>query len=276
MLIFIVKILIALFLIYMLSVIYAYIFQRRMMYRPDKHVVTPYMNETPEFETVTLKTADGLSIEAFYKEPQRTTDGRLYPTILYMHGNTGPASDAAHKLIPIADEGFGILLQEYRGYGGNQGKPSESGLINDSEAGLHYIHIQQGNEAQVVYWGMSLGTGVANGLVERRAPAAFIQECGFTAMADVAKIHYWYFPVKYLLKDTYLSMKRARSMTAPLLVLHGQRDRTIPYVQGQTYFEAAGSEDKEIKLYPEGRHVNLYDYGASDDVLRWLKRKFKV
>lgn len=247
-----------------------YLFQRRLMYAPHRHVNTPHRNESPDLETIELKTADGLTLVSYYKAPRSTESGKPFPTVLYLHGNTGPAGDAAHKLIPVVNAGYGVLLLEYRGYGGNPGHPSEEGLIADAEAGLDFILSKQGDDARVYYYGMSLGTGVANGLAERRPPAGLIQECGFTSMTDAAKVRYPMFPVRHILKDTYESKRRIAKLKAPLLVLHGEKDKTVPVEQGKAIFEAAGSANKTLKLYPAGHHVDLYDFGAGDDVVDWL------
>ncbi|MGN0903870.1 MAG: alpha/beta hydrolase [Alphaproteobacteria bacterium] len=260
--------------VYGLLLIGMFLFQRRLMYIPHKRLVSPHMDQSPVLEKVTLRTADGLSLKSWYAAPGKTKDGRLFPTILYLHGNTGIAADAAHKLIPMADAGFGIMLVEYRGYDGNPGKPTEVGLILDADAALHFIREKQGNNARVIYYGMSMGTGVANGLAVKVPPAAFIQEAGFTSFLDAGRQWYWFLPLSFLMKDTFQSRERIRSLKAPLLILHGEKDRTVHVSQAREMFKAAGTYDKEIKLYPEGRHTNLYDFGASDDILEWLYKKF--
>lgn len=269
------QIIFGLIVLYLLLTAAVYVFQRKMMYNPHRHVNTPHRDLSPRLDEVTLQTNDGLKLVSYYKAPKTTETGESYPTILYLHGNTGPASDAAHKLIPIVEAGYGVLLLEYRGYGPNPGYPSEKGLIADAEAGLHFIHMKQGKQAKVYYYGMSMGTGVANGLAERRPPAGLIQECGFTSMTNAAKVHYPMFPVRFLVKDSFDSERRIASLQAPLLVLHGEKDRTVPVEQGKKIFETAGAKDKTLKLYPEGAHTNLYDFGASDDIVKWLNERKK-
>ena len=270
------KIFFVLFLLYCSAVIGVYAFQRRLMYHPHQHVNTPHRDKSPDLEKVTLTTSDGLTLESYYKAPRVSESGKVYPTVLYFHGNTGPAGDAAHKLIPVADAGYGVLLTEYRGYGPNAGNPSEQGLITDAQAALEFVRSKQGGDAPVVYYGMSMGTGVAHGLAERHSPAGLILECGFTSMTDAAKIHYPWFPVRYLIKDTFDSKRRIASLTAPVLFLHGQMDGTVPVEQGKAMYETAPVQDKTLKLYPEGRHTNLYDFGASDDVVQWLNDRFPI
>ena len=268
------QMILGLILLYALAILGVYLLQRKLMYNPFVHVNTPHRDQSPDLEKITLQTNDGLKLFSYYRAPQKKANGDLYPTILYLHGNTGPAQDAAHKLIPIAQAGYGILLLEYRGFGENEGSPSEKGLIADAEAGLHFIHLRQGKNAKVIYYGMSMGTGVANGLAEKRPPAGLILECGFTSMTDAARHHYFMFPVKYMIKDTFDSRRRIANLQVPLLVLHGKNDKTVPVEQGKEIFETAKVQDKTLKLYAQGGHINLYDFGASEDIVKWLNERF--
>ena len=81
-----------------------------------------------------LTTADGLNLLAWYLPPQ---PGR--PVILYFHGNGGHIGYRAELLRGFARNGYGVLMAEYRGYGGNPGTPSESGLVADGAAALDFL-----------------------------------------------------------------------------------------------------------------------------------------
>lgn len=263
------KIIIAVIAAYLLICLLIWAFQRKLMYVPQKHVVTPYMNEAPEnMKPVSYKSRDGLELKAFFAPPEDKM-----PVIIYFHGNTGIVSDAAHKMIPMAKAGFGVLMPEYRGYDDNPGSPSERGLISDA-LGARDLAQRLCPNAPVIYYGMSLGTGVANALAEQIPPDALIQEAGFTSFIDAAREFYPFLPLSLMMKDTYKSEERIRSLKAPLLVLHGERDKTVPFEQAGRIFDAAGSKDKTIKIYPEGRHVDLFDFGSSNDALDWLLQRF--
>ena len=93
-------------------------------------------------------------------------------------------------------------------------------------------------------------------------------------MTVAAQTRYWFLPVKLLIKDTYDSEKRIASLTAPLLILHGEKDKTVPVSHASEMLQAAKSENKTIKIYPDGHHIDLYDFGASEDVLNWLNGLF--
>ena len=98
---------------------------------------------------------------------------------------------------------------------------------------------------------------------------------GSPYVLGAAQIHYPLFPLRLMIKDSFKSKKRIASLTAPVLFLHGEKDSTVPVEQGREMFDAAPVSDKTLKLYPDGHHVDLYDFGASDDVVSWLDKRFK-
>src|SRR5205085_2557242 len=119
----------------------------------------------------TLTTADGLALLCWYLPPP---EGR--PVVLYFHGNGGNIGYRADRVARFAAEGFGVLMLEYRGYGGNPGSPSEAGFIADAEAALRFLHNEGVAASRVVLYGESLGSGVAVQIAARHPVAALILE----------------------------------------------------------------------------------------------------
>ena len=250
-----------------------YFAQRRLMYRPQKEVYSPHKDKSPRnLLPVQMQTEDGLTLTSWYAKPRKTAKGEYFPTVFYFHGNTGIVANAAHKMIALADAGFGVFMVEYRGYGGNAGKPTEEGLLKDARAARAFVLNDLGENARLVYYGMSMGTGVANDLAFVNPPDAFVQEAGFTTFYDAGRVEYPYMPLplSLLMRDKFESVKKIKTMTCPLLVLHGAKDATVPVAQAGEIFKAAGSSKKEIIVYPEGHHVDLYDSGSTDAVLKFL------
>lgn len=68
-------------------------------------------------------------------------------------------------------------------------------------------------------------------------------------------------PLDLLISDKYDNERSIRSLTAPVLVLHGERDAVIPVEMGLRVYRAA-NEPKEIELFAEGTHDDLFDHGA--------------
>lgn len=244
--------------------------QRQLMYQPGQGMPPPTASDAPEMETVTLSTADGLELQSWIVPPP--LGGRI---VIYFHGNAGHIADRDYKARAFIDGGLGVMLVGYRGYGDNPGRPSEEGFYMDAEAALaHVASLGIAPEDWVLY-GESLGTGVAVEMAYRRAAqktpvGAVVLEAPFTAMGDAAQSHYPYLPARLLVRDRYDSLAKIDAIAAPLLIIHGDRDRVVPFKQGQRLFDAA-HEPKKFLAFPGGAHSNLYDFGAAAQVLRFLR-----
>jgi uncharacterized protein len=240
-----------------------YFGQRSLMYFPDTAHTTPAAAGLPEAEEVPLTASDGTQILAWHVAPH---DDK--PVIVYFHGNGGALRyrvERFHKLIGI---GIGLVGLEYRGYGGLGGSPNESGLIADAEAAYAYAAARY-PVARIVLWGESLGTGVAVALAAEKPVGRVILEAPFTSTAAVGARHYWYLPVRFLMKDQFHSDTRIAKVTAPLLILHGVHDQIVPYAMGEQLFNLA-NKPKHIVRFLDGGHEDLDQNGALDAVARFL------
>jgi len=148
--------------------------------------------------------------------------------------------------------GHSVLLFDYRGYGGNPGRPTEDGLAADARAAEAWLRAQPDVD-RIVYFGESLGAAVAVGLAVQRPPASLVLRSPFTSLADVGAVHYPWLPVRRLLLDRYPSIDRIASVRAPLLVIAGDRDDIVPAELSRRLFDA-GAEPKRYVLVPGAGH----------------------
>ncbi len=248
-----------------------YLFQRQLLYLPSASRPDPREAGVPDMRAVRLATGDGLELLAWYKPP---APGRRL--LVYLHGNAGHIGHRGFKARPFLDLGHGVLLVSWRGYGGNAGQPSEEGLLNDARAALAFAAEEGLAHRQVVLYGESLGSGVAVQLAAEaagtgRPVGAVVLEAPFTSIAEVAQYHYFYVPARYMVADKFDSAARVSAVGAPLLVVHGERDRTVPVRFGRELFDAA-AEPKEAAWLPEAGHNDLFDHGAAERVRRFLER----
>jgi fermentation-respiration switch protein FrsA (DUF1100 family) len=240
-----------------------YFTQRSLMYFPDTSHTTPAQAGLTRGEEVTLTTSDGEHIFAWHVPP-----GGGRPVILYFHGNGGALHYRVARFQKLIDDGIGLVAVEYRGYGGSSGSPSEHGLIADAEAGYAFATARY-SVPQIVVWGESLGTGVAVALAAEKPVGRVILEAPFTSAEAVGAERYWYLPVRLLMKDQFRSDERIGKVTAPLLILHGLRDDTVPYDMGLQLFELA-NKPKHIVKFLDGGHEDLDNNGALVAVGRFL------
>lgn len=241
---------------YALIVLAACGLQRSMMYFPGG-TLPPV---PAAFGTRTVTTADGLTLTGWYAPPAAPE----WPVILYFQGNGGNIAGRIFKVRPFVEAGYGVLLAGYRGYGGNPGSPTETGLYADARAWMDSL-----GEAPVVLLGESLGSGVAVRLASERAVRGVMLEAPYSSAVDVGQASFWFLPVRALMLDRFPSIDVIDRIEAPLLVVHGERDRVIPIRFGRRLF-AAAVEPKKMVVYPRAGHNNLVEHGLIEEELRFL------
>ena len=218
-------------------------------------------------EPVTLTTADGLALLSWYHGPP--TAGA--PLVILFHGNGGTIEIRAAKARVYIDAGFGVLLPEYRCYGGNPGSPSEAGLYADGRAAMAFAAAQGIKPDNVVLIGESLGTGVAVQMAVEQHVAALVLEAPYTSVADVAQTDFPVFPVWWLVRDRFDSAGKIARIGVPLFVVQGERDEVIPVRFGKALF-AAAAEPKDALWLPGAGHGAIGQYAIDAAVLDFLKR----
>jgi fermentation-respiration switch protein FrsA (DUF1100 family) len=243
-------------------------FQRRLLYYPDRARPIPALHEAADMSVVEARTADGLALAAWYRPPADPAA----PVILHFHGNAGHIGDRARLVRRYLDAGFGVLLAEYRGYGGNPGRPSEAGLYADGRAALDFVRQRGVPLERIVLYGESLGTGVAVRLASETKIGALVLEAPFTSAVDIGASAYRFVPVRWLMLDRFESAKRIGTVASPVLILHGEADATIPVGHGRRLL-ALAREPKEGRFYAGAGHSDLHDFGIADAVIGFLARR---
>src|SRR5450631_1714756 len=222
---------------------------------PQTARTTPEAAGFPLVEEHILTTADGEKVIVWYAPAKPG-----HPVVLYFHGNGDYLAGFFGRFHDIISDGTGIVALSYRGYAGSSGQPSERGLLQDAAAAYAFTAARY-EANRIVVWGFSLGTGVAVALAAEQPVVKLILEAPYTSLADVAASVFWFMPVRLVMKDTFHSDRRIARVNAPLLVMHGARDPTIPIAFGERLF-ALACEPKRFVRFAEGGHNDLDDYGA--------------
>jgi len=260
--------LLAALLIYLLVMALTFFIQRSFMYFPDTARQDPALFQASNMDIINVTTADGLSLQGWYQAPQ----DQEKPVIVFFHGNGSHMGLSALKTSQMRAQGYGAMLIAYRGYAGNEGKPSEKGLYKDARAFIDWVINEQNiPQERLVLYGESLGSGVAVEMAVNDYPdiAGVILEAPYTSFIEMARRTHFWLPLDLLMRDRYETIDKIANVKAPILVLHGKRDMIVPYRFGKEVFEAA-PEPKIMKTYKEAGHNDQFMHGASDDILTWL------
>jgi uncharacterized protein len=228
----------------------AWLFQRRLIYLAEPGKVPAVATILRSGEDVAFETADGLRLRGWFVP----AGGRSQATVLVLNGNAGNRAARAPLAAELSRAGLSVLLLDYRGYGGNPGSPSEPGLLADARAAQAYLTARGDvDPARLVYFGESLGAAVAVQLAVERPPMALVLRSPFTSLADIARLHYPFLPVRLLLKDRYPTIAQVGGLRCPVLVLAGARDGIVPPEQSRRLAEAI-PERKRFVLIPGADH----------------------
>lgn len=249
---------------YALVVFAAWLGQRRLMYIPSATRVAPAAAGLVDVKEIELATPDGERIIGWRRQ---ATAGR--PTLLYFHGNAGGLVNRALRLRRYRDLGFGFLIMSYRGFSGSSGSPSEANNLADARLAYDRLVGEGVKPQDIVLYGESLGSGVAVQIAAERPVGAVVLDAPYTSMIDMATRAYPFLPVRPLLADRYESSRHIERVTAPLLIMHGRRDRVIPATMGER-LHAIAREPKKLVLFPDGGHTDLDDFGAVEAVAAFL------
>jgi fermentation-respiration switch protein FrsA (DUF1100 family) len=229
-----------------------YVFQRKLIYTPwHRPEYAHAFTEPSGAETVQILTEDGLSLRAWHYKAQEGN-----PTILYFHGNSGLLEDRIDKYQHLAAQGYGVLALSWRGFGKNPGNPSEQGLYTDARAAITYATAQGISPAQMIFYGESLGTGVAVQMATETTPRLLVLEAPYTSLTRRAQEMHWYAFAGHLIEDKFDSLSKAGQVSCPVLVLHGAKDKVIPLAHGEALY-AAFTSRKHLVVYPDRAHVDF-------------------
>ncbi len=264
-----VRIIIAAFAVYMGVVGFMYVRQRDFMYFPQTTEITPSEKGFTQAKSMDLRTHDGERIVAWWVPPESPEK----PVFLYLHGNAGNLATRAERFKKMVSDGAGLLAIDWRGYGGSTGTPTESGLRQDTMAAYQWL-VEQTSPQRVVVFGESLGSGLAVWLASKQPVGVVVLDSPFMSTLAMAQERYWYLPVSWLMKDTYRSDVAMRNVTSPVLIMHGDADRVVPFVQGEALF-ALAPEPKQFYRIPAGNHVSAYNHDGHETVSAFVSKYIK-
>jgi fermentation-respiration switch protein FrsA (DUF1100 family) len=242
---------------------FVYVVQRSLMYFPERLRTSPATAGLPEAHEISLATRDRETVIVWHVPPRGQK-----PVVLYFHGNGGALRYRVARFRAVIADGNGLIALSYRGYGGSTGAPTEAGLIADAEAAYAFAAAHYPAE-RIVLWGESLGSGVAVALAAGHKVDRIVLEGSFTSAADVGARAYPFLPVRLFMKDQFRSDLRIANVTAPLIFLHGMRDRVVPITLGERLY-ALANEPKRFVRFSDAGHEDLDLYGAQDTVRVFL------
>ncbi|MGB3493834.1 MAG: alpha/beta fold hydrolase [Elainellaceae cyanobacterium] len=187
------------------------------------------------------------------------------PVMLYLHGNGENISTNLSKTAWFHQLGFAVLLIDYRGYGLSEGDfPSESQVYEDAEAAWNYLlHEMDISPERLFVFGHSLGGAIAIELATRHPNmAGLVIEGAFTSILEMSHRtkNFGIFPIERILTQRFDSINKVRSLTMPVLYVHGTADDVVPTDMSQTLHDATLSSS-DLLLVSGAGHEDVAAVG---------------
>jgi pimeloyl-ACP methyl ester carboxylesterase len=192
---------------------------------------------------------DSLRVQSADRTPvwflvAKAADTTPRPWALFFHGNAGQTgsggSVARYRMLLQA--GFNVVAMEFRGFGISKsaGSPTARNLAEDAAAVWSHMTSHLGaTPTRTVFYGWSLGGGVAADLAASVRPAALITEGAFTSVPAMGRVRYPWLPPIPVVRNKFDNLAHARTLDLPWLVLHGRADDIVPFTQGEQLAAAA-------------------------------------
>jgi uncharacterized protein len=249
-----------------------YVFQRRLMY--PAYLIQP--GPIPEslvskIERTWISTPFG-KVECWFLRPTDYHSPRKAPLIIIAHGNAEIIDGLPDEFDWLTGRGFALLLVEYPGYGRSDGAPSQEHIADILTAAYDTIIRRPDiDPMQIILLGRSLGGGTICTLADQRPSAGLILISTFTDTTSFAKS---YLAPGFLVRDTYNNKSVLERYSKPVLIIHGTRDKVVPYDHALRLSRAA--KDATLVTYDCGHDDCPPDNGKFSEDLFLFFRKINI
>lgn len=238
--------------------------ERELVYRPAPGRPADFKGLRPGDEMYLVKvkgdTPDAPHKLSFWWMPNGDPKA---PTLLYLHGTFRSLYRNHPKMEALRDAGFSVLAVDYRGWGDSEAIiPSEASILADADVAWAELVQRQPDPAKRVIFGHSMGGGVAIDLASRKRHrqdyGALIVESTFTSLPDVAAAVGTIGTIaSWITRQQFYSDRKIGRVDAPILMLHGDRDKTVPVELGRKLRDAARPGVRWVEI-AGGTHSYLH------------------
>lgn len=238
-----------------------------LLYTQQRRILFPAPASWPQeapagFRLVHTQTDDGLRLAAFHRpaEPGKKT-------VLFFHGNGDNLLGAIQATSGPAAAGHGLMLVEYRGYGGNPGSPHEAGLYRDGDAAMRWLADAGVAPGAIVVVGNSIGSGPATEIAARHDVAALVLVSGLSDLPGVVRSQMPFIP-GWMVRDRFDNAAKLARVKAPLFLMHGDADTLVKPDNMERLRQAR--PDATVSLVRGAGHELAYTPPAQTILTGWI------
>jgi fermentation-respiration switch protein FrsA (DUF1100 family) len=222
-----------------------------------------------EYRDIHLSAADGTRLHAWWLPAK--PDVELKGTVLHLHGNGGNLAWHLGGSYWLPEQGYQVLMLDYRGYGLSEGKPSLPAVYQDIDAAFAWL--EQAPEVQgkpLILLGQSLGGALAvhylserpqrraalHALVLDGVPASY-RDSARHALSTTWLTWPLQVPLSWLIPDDDSAIHGIAALEGlPLLIYHSLDDEVVPLSNGRRLYQAA--RPPRAFQATRGQHVQTF------------------
>ncbi|KRX08467.1 hypothetical protein PPERSA_12948 [Pseudocohnilembus persalinus] len=185
--------------------------------------------------------------------------------LIYFHGNGEDINQSIDLLDHIRiNLNVNILAMEYPGYGVYKGSPNDKIIQEDAEIVYQYLRNDFNlSPKQIILLGRSIGSGVATYLASKQQIGALILVSAFTSIRGVTENLVGTF-ASYLVKERFVNKENIKNVEAPVLLIHGKKDKLVPYQHSEILKENCKNKNSQILLPDQMTHT---EFDFTDDLV---------
>lgn len=226
-------------------------------YYPDDKIYGP---DPWSAESVEFTAKDGTRLHGWFIPSATGPAENAIATVIHAHGNAGNMSAHWSLVSWLPERNFNIFMFDYRGFGKSKGRPSQAGLLDDTQSAINVVrHRSDVNPQRLVLFGQSIGganmvSALGNG--DREGIRAVILDSTFASYSSIAN---QMIPGSGFFMDDSYNAERfiAEVSPIPVLIIHGKADRVIPWEQGERLYDLTREPKQKINL-PDGEHIDAF------------------
>jgi pimeloyl-ACP methyl ester carboxylesterase len=178
--------------------------------------------------------------------------------VYYLKGNSRSVKGWGKFAKDFISKGYDFFMVDYRGMGKSSGRRTEVTLYNDAQHIYRWLEEQYG-EKHIVLYGRSMGSGVATRIASWNKPKMLILDSPYFSFYFQVRRYGFILPLRWLLKYQIRTDQFIKKVTCPVFIVHGKKDRLIPFSQSEMLQRQAPGK---VKIFPveNAGHNNLPDF----------------
>ena len=232
-----------------------YMLQRSFILHPKKLDKGYEYQFNFDFDEIDFPTEDGI-----FNAIHAKTAGESKGLIIYFHGNADNLKRWGSYSDQFLDRGYDIMMMDYRGFGKSDGKATEENMYGDAET-LYAYASELYNQEDIIFYGRSLGTGVASHMAFGHHAKALLLETPFYSIPDVVEQKFPFILQLFQLDFDFPNHKNIDGLDIPVHIFHGTKDKVVPF-KSAIKLEDHLQEGDTFLVIPGGGHKNLSTYPA--------------